>query len=235
MRTCVRLQLWNRIGGVSGSAIVTGASSGIGRAIALDLVEAGYDVTAAARRDSAIPGAVSIQTDQSDPAAPAELVAAHLERCGGLDLLVANAGVLVEGTLDDATVEAWDQMFDLNARAPFLLAQAALPALRESGGLVVIVASQAGVDGMPGAPAYSASKHAAIGIAQALVEDGVRATALCPGYVDTPMVAGVPVAPERMIRPEDVASAVRFLLDLSPVCTVDQIVIRRMRRPRSDS
>jgi NAD(P)-dependent dehydrogenase (short-subunit alcohol dehydrogenase family) len=218
---------------VPGSAIVTGASSGIGRAVALDLVEAGYDVTAAARRDSAIPGAVSVQRDQSDPAAPAELVAAHLERCGGLDLLVANAGVLIEEPLDGLTVDAWDQMFDLNARAPFLLVQAALPALRESQGLVVILASQAGVDGMPGAPAYSASKHAAIGLAQAIVQDeNVRATALCPGYVDTPMVAGVPVPPERMIRPEDVARTVRFLLELSPVCTVDQVVIRRLRRPR---
>lgn len=218
---------------MSGSAIVTGASSGIGRAVALDLVEAGYDVTAAARRESAIPGAVSVQSDQSDPAAPAELVAAHLERCGGLDLLVANAGVLIEESLDDLTVDAWDQMFDLNARASFLLVQAALPALRESQGLVVIVASQAGVDGMPGAPAYSASKHAAIGLAQAIVQDeNIRATALCPGYVDTPMVAGVPVPPERMIRPEDVARTVRFLLELSPVCTVDQVVIRRLRRPR---
>ncbi len=216
-----------------GSAIVTGASSGIGRAVALDLVEAGYDVTAAARRESAIPGAVSVQSDQSDPAAPAELVAAHLERCGGLDLLVANAGVLIEEPLDGLTVDAWDQMFDLNARAPFLLVQAALPALRESQGLVVILASQAGVDGMPGAPAYSASKHAAIGLAQAIVQDeNIRATALCPGYVDTPMVAGVPVPPERMIRPEDVARTVRFLLELSPVCTVDQVVIRRLRRPR---
>ena len=216
-----------------GSAIVTGASSGIGRAVAIDLVEAGYDVTAAARRESAIPGAVSVQSDQSDPAAPAELVAAHLERCGGLDLLVANAGVLIEEPLDGLTVDAWDQMFDLNARAPFLLVQAALPALRESQGLVVILASQAGVDGMPGAPAYSASKHAAIGLAQAIVQDeNIRATALCPGYVDTPMVAGVPVPPERMIRPEDVARTVRFLLELSPVCTVDQVVIRRLRRPR---
>jgi NAD(P)-dependent dehydrogenase (short-subunit alcohol dehydrogenase family) len=218
---------------VPGSAIVTGASSGIGRAIALDLVEAGYDVTAAARRDSAIAGAANVQTDQSEPAAPAELVAAHLERCGGLDLLVANAGVLVEESFDDGTVEAWGRMFDLNARSPFLLVQAALPALRESQGLVVILASQAGVDGMPGAPAYSASKHAAIGLAQAIVDDeGIRATAICPGYVDTPMVAGIPVPPERMIRPEDVARSVRFLLELSPVCTVDQIVIRRMRRPR---
>jgi NAD(P)-dependent dehydrogenase (short-subunit alcohol dehydrogenase family) len=218
---------------VPGSAIVTGASSGIGRAIALDLVEAGYDVTAAARRDSAIAGAANVQTDQSEPAAPAELVAAHLERCGGLDLLVANAGVLVEESFDEGTVEAWGRMFDLNARSPFLLVQAALPALRESQGLVVILASQAGVDGMPGAPAYSASKHAAIGLAQAIVDDeGIRATAICPGYVDTPMIEGIPVPPERMIRPEDVARSVRFLLELSPVCTVDQIVIRRMRRPR---
>jgi NAD(P)-dependent dehydrogenase (short-subunit alcohol dehydrogenase family) len=218
---------------VPGSAIVTGASSGIGRAIALDLVEAGYDVTAAARRDSEIAGAANVQTDQSEPAAPAELVAAHLERCGGLDLLVANAGVLVEESFDEGTVEAWGRMFDLNARSPFLLVQAALPALRESHGLVVILASQAGVDGMPGAPAYSASKHAAIGLAQAIRDDErIRATAICPGYVDTPMVAGTPVPPERMIRPEDVARTVRYLLELSPVCTVDQVVIRRMRRPR---
>ena len=214
-----------------GSAIVTGASSGIGRAIALDLVEAGYDVTAAARRDSAIPGAANVQTDQSDPVAPGGLVAGHLERCGGLDLLVANAGLLVEEPFDDATVEAWDRMFDLNARAPFLLVQAALPALRESQGLVVILASQAGVDGMPGAPAYSASKYAAIGLAQAIRDDeGIRATAVCPGYVNTPMVAHAPVAPEQMIQPEDVARTVRMLTELSLVCSIDQIVIRRTRR-----
>ena len=214
-----------------GSAIVTGASSGIGRAIALDLVEAGYDVTAAARRDSAIPGAANVQTDQSDPAAPGELVAGHLERCAGLDLLVANAGVLIEEPFDDASVEAWDQMFDLNARAPFLLVQAALPALRESRGLVVILASQAGVDGMPGAPAYSASKYAAIGLAQAIRDDeGIRATAVCPGYVNTPMVAHAPVAAEQMIQPEDVARTIRMLTELSLVCSIDQIVIRRMRR-----
>ena len=214
-----------------GSAIVTGASSGIGRAIALELVDAGYDVTAAARRESDIPGAVSVRSDQSDPATPAALVARHLERCGGLDVLVANAGVLIEEPLKDVTLEAWDTTFQLNARSPFLLVQAALPALRESAGLVVVVASQAGVDGMPGAPAYAASKHAAIGLVQAIVQDeNIRATALCPGFVDTPMVADVPVAAERMIRPEDMARAVRFLLDLSPVCVVEQIVVRRLRR-----
>jgi 3-oxoacyl-[acyl-carrier protein] reductase len=209
------------------SAIVTGASSGIGHAIAADLVQAGFDVTASARRDSGIAGTTTVRADMADPDVPAALVAAHLDRCGGLELLVANAGVLFEQPFGEATVEAWDEQLAVNARAPFLLADAALPAIRDSGGLIVIVASLAGIEGMPGAPAYAASKWAALGLAQALRNDAkVRATALCPGYVDTPMI-DVDIPSAELIQPADMARAVRFLLDLSPACVVPEIVFGR--------
>jgi NAD(P)-dependent dehydrogenase (short-subunit alcohol dehydrogenase family) len=208
------------------SAIVTGASSGIGRAVAADLVEAGFDVTASARRDPEIAGATTVRADMADPAAPAALVAAHLDRCGGLDLLVANAGVLVHEPLGEATVDAWDLQHAVNARAPFLLARAALATLRESSGLAVIVASLAGIEGMPSAPAYAASKWAAVGIAQAIRAEKVRATALCPGYVDTPMI-DVDLPSAELIQPADMARAVRFLLELSPACVVPEIVVGR--------
>ncbi len=208
------------------SAIVTGASSGIGRAIALDLVSAGLDVTASARRDPAVDGATTVCADMADPQAPAALVAAHIDRCGGLNLLVANAGVLIEQPFGEATLEAWDLQHAVNARAPFLLAQAALPALRAAHGLVVVVASLAGIDGMPTAPAYAASKHAAVGVAQAIRDEGVRATALCPGFVDTPMIS-VDIPGDELIQPADMARAVRFLLELSPACVVPEIVVGR--------
>jgi NAD(P)-dependent dehydrogenase (short-subunit alcohol dehydrogenase family) len=228
---------------VQRAALVTGGSSGIGRAVAAALIDEGYGVTISARgverlRDTAAQiGAQPVAADVSDEEHVHALVLAHGERFGRLDVLVNNAGVEVHGALQDMAPEEVELQLDVNLRGPALMLREALPLLREAGAehgkaLVVNVASMAGKSGQAGLAAYSASKAGVIGLSQAvqreLEVDGVQVTAICPGFVDTPMVhSWAPIPPGEMLRPEDVGQAVRFLLSTSPVCRVPEIVLSR--------
>lgn len=222
---------------------MTGGSSGIGRAVAAALVEEGYGVTISARgverlRETAARiGAQAVAADVSDEEHVEALVLAHRERFGRLDVLVNNAGVEVHGALQDMAPEDVELQLDVNLRGPALMLREALPLLREAGAehakaLVVNVASLAGKTGQAGLAAYSASKAGVIGLSQAvqreLEVDGVQVTAICPGFVDTPLVdSWAPIPADEMLRPEDVGQAVRFLLSTSPVCRVPEIVLSR--------
>jgi NAD(P)-dependent dehydrogenase (short-subunit alcohol dehydrogenase family) len=219
------------------SALVTGGSSGIGLAVARMLGEEGYALTLAGRTlerleaareglDAAIvPADVSVEEDC------ARLVAEHVELHGGLDVLVNSAGVGIAGTVGDTETKAWDLQFAVNLRGAFLVTRAALPHLRAAKGYVVNLASIAGTIPMPGLAAYGASKAALIALTRTLVreeaEAGVRVTALCPGFVDTPMTAWTGIPGDEMIAPEDCAEIVRALLRLSPYARVPVVVLER--------
>jgi NAD(P)-dependent dehydrogenase (short-subunit alcohol dehydrogenase family) len=219
------------------SALVTGGSSGIGLAIARALHGEGYGLTLAARKVERLEaagaelGAQTLSVDVRDEDACSALVAAHVERFGGLDVLVNSAGVGIGGTIGDLTTKAWDLQQDVNLRGTFLITREALPHLRNAKGYVVNLASIAGTIPTPGLAGYGASKAGVIALTRSLLreeaESGVRATALCPGFVDTPMTTWTGLEADEMIRPEDCAELVLSLLRLSPAARVPVIVVER--------
>ena len=226
------------------AALITGGSSGIGLAIARALGEDGYGVTVSARKPDKLEVAAKELRDAGIDveAVPANmtkeeditaLVAAHRERFGRLDVLVNNAGVGIGGAIADAETKKLDMQLDVNLRAVYLTSREAIPMLKEAGAehgkaLIANTASIAGKYGQGWLAAYSATKFGVVGLTQALHKElgneGVQATALCPGFVNTAMtewVEGVPK--EEMIQPEDIAEAVRYLLRTSPACIVPEL------------
>ena len=220
------------------AALVTGGSSGIGLAIARLLRDEGYDLTLVSRQQEKIEaaaaelGAVPIAADVSDPDECARAVAEHQERFGRLDVLVNSAGIGIGGLVEDLDLKKLDMQLDINLRGLFLVTQAAIPLLRETRGWIVNLASIAGTLPTPGLATYGATKAAVISLTRSLNAEldasGVRAIAICPGFVDTPMAQWSGLEQDEMIRPEDCAEVVRMCLRLSPAARVPQVVIERM-------
>jgi NAD(P)-dependent dehydrogenase (short-subunit alcohol dehydrogenase family) len=220
------------------AALVTGGSSGIGLAIARMLRDRSYDVTISARTQDRLDaaaeeiGAHAIQANVAQGEDCERLVAEHRNKFGRLDVLVNCAGVGIGRPIADLQTKHWDLQFAVNVRGAFLVTREALPLLRESAGWVVNVSSIAGTIGAPGLSAYGASKAALISLTKSLnaehQADGVRASAICPGFVDTPMAAWTGMESQEMIQPDDCAEVVAMLLDLSPKARVPEIVIERL-------
>ncbi len=220
------------------SALVTGGSSGIGLAIARMLRDEGYDLTVASRRQERVDaaaaelGALGVAANVADEDDCVRLVAAHRERFGGLDVLVNSAGIGIGGTVRDLQTKHLDLQLGVNLRGLVLTTREALPLLCESRGLVVNLASIAGTIPTPGLSIYGATKAAVISFTKSLnyelEEDGVRVTALCPGFVDTPMAEWTGLPAETMIRAEDCAELVRMLLRLGPAARIPEIVVERV-------
>jgi NAD(P)-dependent dehydrogenase (short-subunit alcohol dehydrogenase family) len=235
------------------AAIVTGASSGIGLAIARVLAEEQFGITMAARRpeklDAAVAGLAAdgfdvqaVAANVSDEAEIQKVVAAHRDKYGRLDVLVNNAGVGVGASVADIETKRLDMQLDINLRSIVIFYRECIGLLREAAGehknaLVVNTASIAGKRGSGWLSVYAASKHGVVGWTQAmnneLAGEGIKSTALCPAFVDTPMTDFVKgqVAPEDMIRPEDIAEAVRYLLKVSPACIVPEMMFIRPGDP----
>ena len=228
-----------------GRTLVTGAARGIGRAIAMRLAQDAHDqggmaqltlldqhaaeLDAVAAELQALGAQVQVLAgDLSGLEFPAQAVAAALQHWGGLDGLVSNAGAAFPGALSDYPVADWDRTFALNARAPLLLAQAALAPLRASGGSIVVITSVSASHATPPLGAYSASKAAALMLVRQLATEwgplGVRINALSPGLIATPGTALAYADPaakahreqrvplRRIGEPGDIAGAVSFLL-----------------------
>jgi NAD(P)-dependent dehydrogenase (short-subunit alcohol dehydrogenase family) len=231
------------------AAIVTGASSGIGLAIAHTLGEEGYGLTVAARRPEKLAAAVEelrgagfdveeVAANLADEEDIRRVVAAHRDRYGRLDVLVNSAGVGIGAAVADVEAKKVDMQLDVNLRAIILFYRECAEMLRAAGAehrnaLVVNLSSISGKSGQPWLAVYSATKAAVIGFTQAmnkeLAADGVKSVALAPGFVDTPMTEFVKqsIPPEEMIQTSDIAEAVRFLLRTSPACVVPEIVFQR--------
>jgi len=244
-------------------ALVTGAARGIGRAMAVALAEAGCDVAVSDighARDGATPydlssaedltdtaraveqhgrRSVAIKADVTSAADVARMTSEVEHRLGGLDILVANAGVIAAGPVASMDEGQWDRIFDVNVKGVFLCARAAIPLLaKRGGGRIVNVASVAGKTGRGGLAAYCASKAAVISLTQALAEElgplNVAVNALCPGYIKTamwtevlnPVLAGMFGVPEERVfedcvqrftylrreqTPEEIADAAVYL------------------------
>ena len=231
------------------AALVTGGSSGIGLAIARALGEDGYGVTISARRPDKLEAAaeelrsagLDVQAHPAQMGDEAEIVAlvgAHKERFGRLDVLANNAGVGIGEAMDQITAKKLDIQIGANLRGLIIATRECLPMLREAGAehgkaLIVNTASVAGKSGQAWLSVYSATKAGVIGFSQSTQKEvdgqGIQVTALAPGFVDTPMTEFVKgqVAADDMIRPEDIAESVRFLLRTSPACLVPEIVFLR--------
>jgi len=226
------------------AALITGASSGIGLAIARALGQDGYSLTVSARRPEKLEEASGrLAADGLDVNAVAAnmaseddvraLAQAHRDRFGRLDVLVNNAGIGIGGAIAEHETKKLDMQLGVNLRGVYLMTRECIPLLKEAGSehrkaLIVNISSIAGKYGQGWLAAYSATKAGVVGLTQAthkeLAGEGVQATAFCPGFVATAMtdwVEGVPK--EEMIQPEDVAEAVRFLLKTSPACMVPEV------------
>ena len=220
------------------TAIVTGAASGIGRAVAERLVREGArvvlgDVNAAALSEAkAALGDATLmrEIDVRDPAQCAAIVQTAVETSGGLDILCNVAGVLRMAPVSSFTTEDWNRIIQVNLSGTFFMCQPALPHLVETKGCIVNLASVAGLVGIPFNAPYCASKHGVMGLTRALALEfakaGVRVNAVCPGGVKTPMTMALPEAgvdTEALMRsrgwldggemfdPADIADAVAFL------------------------
>jgi NAD(P)-dependent dehydrogenase (short-subunit alcohol dehydrogenase family) len=231
------------------TALVTGASSGIGLAIARALGEDGYGITAAARRPEKLEAAAddlrsagievnAVPTNVVNEEEIVAMVKSHEERFGRLDVLANNAGVGIGAPIGETAIKALDMQLSVNVRSYVLTTREALPMLKSAGNehgkaLIANTASIAGKSGQPWISIYSATKFAVVGLTQAtqkeLGSEGIQATALCPGLVDTPMTewARGNVEQEEMIRPEDIAESVRFLLRTSRNCVIPEVVFAR--------
>jgi NADP-dependent 3-hydroxy acid dehydrogenase YdfG len=206
-------------------AFVTGASRGIGAAVARGLHEAGTKLGLASRSGDnlGIEDAVAPPCDVRQLSQVEQAVAETAERFGKLDTLIVNAGVAAYGPFLDLSEEDLEQIIDINVKGMLYSVRAALPHMleRDAGGDIVTIASEAGRRGLPGESVYSASKFAQVGFTRALDhelrERNIRCTNVCPGGVATDLAMGkgrTPGMPEldSMMRPEDVAEVVLFVL-----------------------
>ncbi len=231
------------------AAIVTGASSGIGLAIARVLGEEGFGITMAARRPEKLDGAVAglaadgfdvhaVAANVADEAEIQKVLAAHRERYGRLDVLVNNAGVGMGATVGEIDTKRLDMQLDINLRSIILFYRESLEMLQAAAAehknaLVVNTSSISGKRAEGWLSVYSATKHGVVGWTEAMNKElgpsGIKSTALCPAFVDTPMTDFVKehVAAEEMIRPQDIAESVRYLLKTSPACVVPEIMFIR--------
>ena len=220
------------------SALVTGGSSGIGLAIARMLRDEGYDLTLASRTQEKIEaaaaeiGAYPVAADMGKEEDCVRVVAEHRERFGGLDVLVNSAGIGIAGTVESLQTKHIDLQLNINLRGLLLVSREAIPLLRETKGWIVNLASIAGTTPTPGLTVYGATKAAVIALTRSQNAEhdaaGVRAIAICPGFVDTPMAQWSGLAAEEMIQPEDCAEIVRMCLRLSPRARIPQVVVERV-------
>jgi 3-oxoacyl-[acyl-carrier protein] reductase len=227
------------------TALVTGATEGIGRATAFALGHAGYKVGVCARTESKLRSllqdlkkegieAAGGPADVGDPAQAPRVVEDVVKALGEIDVLVNNAGILIARPFEELTLDDWDATMATNVRSLYLMTRAVLPAMRRRRhGAIVNVASLAGRNGFAGGTAYTASKHAVLGFSRSLMlevrKDNVRVIAICPGSVDTSMMHDQPMLkaePSRILRPEDVAATILHALTLPERALVSELDIR---------
>ena len=227
------------------TALVTGATHGIGRATAFALGHAGYRVGVCARTTAKVEALVAElraagieaagrPADVADPAHVNGVVEHVSGALGEIGVLVNNAGVLIARPIEELTLEDWDATMATNLRGLFLMTRAVLPPMRARGrGAIVNVASLSARNGFVGGSAYAASKHAVLGFGRSLMlelrKEGIRVITVCPGSVDTGMLHDQPMLrpdPARILQPEDVADTILQALRLPQRAMVCELDIR---------
>jgi 3-oxoacyl-[acyl-carrier protein] reductase len=226
------------------TAIVTGSTSGIGRAVAMGLLEEGYTVLVTGRRHELLASfleearskklkALTHAADLSSDEGIRSLIQKGQKEFSHIDILVNNAGGLVFAPIEKLTDQDYETLMSVNLRAPFLLSRAFLPPMKKRGsGLIVNISSVAGTEAWEGSSLYSMTKFALRGLSGSLLAEGaphgVKSFTICPGYVATPMVSGAPVPEAEMIQPEDILKTIRYVRDLSPYAVSPEILLNRL-------
>ena len=229
-------------------ALVTGAGRGIGKAVALSLAQLGCRVVLAARTSGELEKvkldiqndkglAIAVPTDLTRDEDIDTLVRESERQFGAVDFLINNAGWGKRASVVRAKIEDWDQTLRVNLRAPMLLAQKLLPAMIEKGeGAVINIGSVSGKSGEANGAAYSASKFGLIGFTQSLYEEvrehGVKVSVILPGFVDTSLIPpNRQLDRGKMIRADDIAQTVLYVLTSSATCCPVEITVRPQRSP----
>jgi len=216
------------------TAIVTGASRGIGLAIARALRREGVRLTLLSRSKPSVTGKF-IRCDLSDMTA----VTQALRYLGTCDFLINNAGTFHEQPVPDLALDDWERVFRVNVTAPFLITRAVLPGMiKRKQGRIINIASTASLQGYLHQSAYVASKHALLGFARALAIEakphGIHVYNLCPGGVDTDLLNGTYLGErlkgQPMIQPADIAEMVVFLLKQPENIDLPELVVRRFAK-----
>jgi len=227
------------------TALITGATQGIGRATAFALGRAGYRVGVCARTAVKVDALVAelqaagieaagSAADVGDPVQSAAAVESITAGLGEIGVLVNNAGMLIARPFEELSLEEWDATMATNVRSLFLMTRAVLPPMRRRGaGAIVNVASLAARNGFVGGTAYTASKHAVLGFGRSLMlelrKENIRVITICPGSVATGMLRDQPMLrsdPERILRPEDVADTILHTLALPARALVSELDLR---------
>ena len=230
---------------MSGTALITGATEGIGRATALALGKAGYRIGAVARTENKLRRLVAYlneegieaagaAADVGDPEAAGRAVDELTGALGDVDVLVNNAGVLIAKPFEELTLDDWDTTMSTNVRSLYLMSRTVLPAMRRRRrGTIVNVASLAGRNGFVGGTAYTASKHAVLGFSRSLMletrKENIRVIAICPGSVATGMLREQTMLksdPDKILRPEDVADTILHAINLPDRAMISELDVR---------
>ncbi len=227
------------------TAIVTGASRGIGKAIALKLASLNFAIVVVGRNkkdllalkeiveETGVP-CLTLAIDLCQEDASETIIQETLARFGQIDVLVNNAGLAHSASIADTDFETWNSIFKVNARAPFFLCKAAVPVLRQSENPIIInISSVVGFKGYAGQAAYASSKHALTGFTKVLAKevqnDGIKVHLISPGGVNTEMVQEMrpDINTEELIQTEEIAELVQFLVTRKGKGTIDHFYIRR--------
>ena len=226
-------------------AIVTGSSSGIGKAIALRFGEEGAKVVVAARRKSLCDKtaeqisnnggqAVVIETDVSIEADVEALFAKAVRHFGRVDIAVNNAGMFGGRRIAETTTKTYDQVMNVNLRGTFFCCRAAFKHMKSHGGVIINMSSVAGVQAWTGTGVYSASKHGVMALTKALAEEGrpfgIKVSAICPGGVADDLVDATPeeILRSEKISPFDIAETAVYLSTLGRFAVVPEVVVHRL-------
>ena len=229
-------------------AIITGASKGIGKSIAnylaeedmqLSLVSRSKDILEQFKSDLPIDNKniLVVPIDLNDVESPKIIVKKTIEKFGQIDALINNAGIAISRSIENTTLEEWDKLININARAPFFLSKESIKYLKKSDLKYIInIASIVATRGYINQAAYTASKHALIGfskvLAQEVQRDNIRVNVISPGGVDTELVTDMRPDINRgeLISPDEIAELVIFLLKQNGNAMIDHINVRRMTK-----
>lgn len=230
------------------TALISGGTRGIGLAIAVKLAQNGYQIATFARTQNQVDAFLGKMEELKTPALAevgdvrdqdflSGFIDRTLEKFGGLDVLVNNAGGGKKAPALDALMTDWDHTLDVNLRGSMHLTKLALTALLKSPGAAIInIVSMAAKSGIAGNSAYCATKFGLLGFSHALFEDlrhhGIKVCAICPGYVDTSLIPNrKALVRHDMIQPDDIAKTVEYILNVSGSACPVEILIRPQRNP----
>ncbi len=226
-------------------ALITGASKGIGKVIALSLAKEGVKLALCSSSSNSLK---NIETDLKEfgieyflcpadlrcPESTVSIIHQAFNHFGELDILINNAGIAIPNTISDTTLEEWDKHMETNVRAPFLLCKESIQYLKKSNSASIInIASVVAAKGYVNQGAYTASKHALMGFTKVLAKevqkDGIRVHVICPGGVATEMVTQTrpDLDPSGLISTQEIADIVLFLLTHRGNAVIDEVMIRR--------